>query len=451
MAAAVLFPKVNMDANTGRINRWLAKEGDPVREGDVLFEIESEKAAIEVEAPSSGILALAALGQSDVIKVGQAVAYICSEAEYVQVAAAEVGGAGMTASGMGCVSTASSISLSEGRVASSPLSAAVPNGHRRFSTPLARRLAAESGIDLSSIAGTGPRGRIQKKDVLAAYSGRVARQAEPSAREPYTVPAVSTGPLNAVWLKHSGKATAVLLHGFGSDLNIWRAMLGGAAFEGNVLSIDLPCHGRSPRVPPGDLDELAEQVEQTVLGMKIGHVLLGGHSLGGAVAARVASRGVIDSRSLLLFAPAGLGPKINASFLRGFLEARSQASIVPWLNELVFDSRVIPPSFVSTVERQAADIGFRAAQRILQERFFPDGTQSFSILSDLGALTIPVRIIVGTEDRILPASYVQRLSGCVSVSTFRPCGHMPQLEYRAESLRILQEMLQHAAAERGSP
>lgn len=431
MAVEVLFPKVDMDADTGRISRWLVKDGASVKEGDVLFEIESEKAAIEVDAPSSGILALSAADPDGVIKVGQAVARICSKEEYARTTP-EISGTSIAQKQQSAPAALTA--------APTAVEAAVPARRGLFSTPLARRLASESGIDLATITGTGPRGRIQKKDILAAAPGDGTHQPD---RGPIVIP-VSGGPLNSAWIKQGGSGTAVLLHGFGSDLNIWRAMLGGASLDGNVLAIDLPGHGQSPRTIPADLDQLAEQVERTLAAANIGRVVLGGHSFGGAIAARVASRGVVDVRSLLMFAPAGLGPEINGSFLRGFLEAKSRASIVPWLNELVFDSDVISPSFIGTVERQAADAGLRTSQRLVQERFFPDGTQALSILPDLAGLTIPARIVVGTEDRILPAAYVQRLSGGVSINTFRACGHMPQIERRSESIRILNEMLCHA-------
>lgn len=157
MATEVILPKVDMDMATGKVNLWHVKDGDTVKKGQVLFEIETDKSAMEIESPSDGVVRnLAATGVD--IAVGTAVAYILAAGE--------------------ALPTTSSASLKEERVSAQPTStpaaqvASTPaptlKGTETSSiraTPLARRLARQKGISLAGVAGSGPRGRIVAKDV----------------------------------------------------------------------------------------------------------------------------------------------------------------------------------------------------------------------------------------------------------------------------------------------
>src|SRR5688500_4402422 len=81
MAVEVILPKVDMEMESGQISRWYAKDGDAVTKGQVLFEIETDKAAMEVDAPSSGILRNVTAAEGTTVPVGQAVAWIFAEGE----------------------------------------------------------------------------------------------------------------------------------------------------------------------------------------------------------------------------------------------------------------------------------------------------------------------------------------------------------------------------------
>ncbi len=81
MAVEVILPKVDMDMETGQISRWYAKDGDTVTKGQLLFEIETDKAAMEIDAPASGIIADISAAEGAVVPVGQTVAWIYDEGE----------------------------------------------------------------------------------------------------------------------------------------------------------------------------------------------------------------------------------------------------------------------------------------------------------------------------------------------------------------------------------
>lgn len=161
MPVEVILPKVDMDMQSGQIAHWLVAEGSPVRQGEILFEIETDKAAMEVEAPASGVLAHV-VGESGIdIPVGKAVAWIYADGETID----ETPPHGSDNAGTGSING----------VASKPRA-----------TPLARKLAQEAGIDLQSLTGSGPQGRIRRIDVETA----IARQ--PSDQPP--VPATDVTP-----------------------------------------------------------------------------------------------------------------------------------------------------------------------------------------------------------------------------------------------------------------
>ena len=449
MPVEVILPKVDMDMATGRISRWYVDEGAVVKKGDLLFEIETDKAAMEIDAPASGTIRDISGKEGIDIPVGEAVAWIYAEGEAAKPAqpvdvkpAPEV---------TAVVPAPIAVAPAEPAPAKTVIATAALNGTR--ATPLARRLAAEAGLALDAIAGSGPRGRIMRKDVESAMTTPRLEAKAPARLDPIVsrpaassqpLPAprrpASAAPLNFAWLRQGEGRPIVLLHGFGADLNSWRPMLAAGPVDAPLLAIDLPGHGGSPRQTPSDLDTIASDIEATLAALDVGPLVLVGHSFGGAVAATVAARGHADVRALALIAPAGLGPEINGAFLQGFVRAKSEASLMPWLRQLVADEQVLSKPFVNATLAQAADSELRAAQGEISDRFFADGTQTFDIRGLLAALRIPARVIVGANDRIIPASQSQGLPGEIALHVFAATGHMPQVERREQVLKILLEM-----------
>jgi pyruvate dehydrogenase E2 component (dihydrolipoamide acetyltransferase) len=420
MPSHVLYPKVSLERASGKIARWMVEEGATVKQGQILFEIEDDKAAVEVEAPADGVIGQMTAADHEV-DVGDPVATIFAAGEKptatsdrVQTVAAAPRAA------------KSAIAPSVGRAGRGP-----------NPTPLARRLAAEHGIDLNGLQGTGPRGRVQKVDVLA----RLERGSESGLRRTLGAPHVSGEPLHTVWLRQGQGKPIVLIHGFSADLNNWRGMLAGVRLHSPILALDLPGHGRSSRDIPAGFDDLVGQVEAAVAAEVEGSTVVAGHSFGAAVAARMASRGVVDVRALALFAPGGLGPEMNTAFVEGMLRAREAASLKPWLLELVADPRVISETFLRVAAESRQDAGLMEGQRNFVARFFPDGTPSFSIRADLARLAAPTRVIFGRGDRIIPFSLTRDLPGNVALHAIENCGHMPHLEHPALAVRIIDELI----------
>ncbi len=173
MPVEVILPKVDMDMATAKINSWHVKEGDTVKKGQALFEIETDKAAMEIEAPADGIVSSLAPTGTD-IPVGQAVAYILAKGESAPKGTSSALRAPSPPSGEGMgqpapfsTTTGTATNFPSPQSGEGPRSGdEVPSSTPR-ATPLARRLARERNVSLNSLTGSGPRGRITAKDVEA--------------------------------------------------------------------------------------------------------------------------------------------------------------------------------------------------------------------------------------------------------------------------------------------
>ncbi|NBQ39544.1 MAG: pyruvate dehydrogenase complex dihydrolipoamide acetyltransferase, partial [Alphaproteobacteria bacterium] len=191
MAVEILMPALSPTMEKGNLAKWLKKEGDRIKSGDILAEIETDKATMEVEAVDEGILAkiLVAGGTQDVA-VNQVIALIASDGEDVSKVAS--GGASSAPAPKVSVSAASS-AVAAPTPTVSVATASLSSGTKLFASPLAKRMAKEAGIDLSSIVGSGPHGRIVERDVKAALSGGTAKRAATAAQPSSAAPAMASG------------------------------------------------------------------------------------------------------------------------------------------------------------------------------------------------------------------------------------------------------------------
>jgi pyruvate dehydrogenase E2 component (dihydrolipoamide acetyltransferase) len=191
MPINILMPALSPTMEKGNLSKWLKREGDAVKSGDLIAEIETDKATMEVEAVDEGTLAkiLVPEGTADV-PVNQVIAVLAGEGEDVKVAAAGAGAAPATkapaaaapkSDGAPKPQAASTPAPAAKAAPASAPAAAPPAGNRVFASPLARRLAKEAGIDVARIQGSGPRGRVIARDVDAAKSGKGLRAAAPAA------------------------------------------------------------------------------------------------------------------------------------------------------------------------------------------------------------------------------------------------------------------------------
>ncbi|MFD2649706.1 pyruvate dehydrogenase complex dihydrolipoamide acetyltransferase [Devosia albogilva] len=204
MPIDITMPALSPTMEEGKLAKWHVKEGDSVSSGDVIAEIETDKATMEVEAVDEGTIGKIMVAEgTEGVKVNAVIAVLLQEGESADAAAAPKaeapapkaeepakaepakGDAGTLAYDKG-TSTTSTAPVEAPKAAPAPAAAppAKSDGGRVFASPLARRLAREAGIDVSAISGTGPKGRVVKADVEAAKSGKAPLKAAASAPAP---------------------------------------------------------------------------------------------------------------------------------------------------------------------------------------------------------------------------------------------------------------------------
>jgi pyruvate dehydrogenase E2 component (dihydrolipoamide acetyltransferase) len=194
MAELIAMPKLGFDMQEGTLVAWLKQPGDTVAKGDILAEIETDKATVEVEAFVEGTLLQLLVDENTILPIGAPIAVIGAPGEEVDLAALGV------AEGAEASVAASEPASDGGPPAPEvPVPSAVPDANGRGlpdgvrASPLARRIAQESGINLAQVQGSGPQGRIVKADVEAFLAGGAPAAPAPATR-PAPLVAVPTGP-----------------------------------------------------------------------------------------------------------------------------------------------------------------------------------------------------------------------------------------------------------------
>jgi len=192
MPINILMPALSPTMEKGNLARWLKKEGDKIKSGDVLAEIETDKATMEVEAVDEGVLAKIVVpdGTADV-PVNELIGVIAGDGED----ASSVAAGGAPAAGKPAAApTASATPPASAPAVAAPTPSAPATtlnggahaeaGTRLFASPLARRIAKEAGLDLAALAGSGPHGRIVERDVKAALAGGTPAAVAPASQTP---------------------------------------------------------------------------------------------------------------------------------------------------------------------------------------------------------------------------------------------------------------------------
>ncbi len=210
MAINILMPALSPTMTEGKLAKWHVKEGDKVTSGQVICEIETDKATMEVEAVDEGVIGRLLVPEgTEAVKVNAPIAILVEEGEAVPAAAAPVAAAApqpapAAAAKPAAPSSSPSPLVGEGRGGGSPTpgiaSGAPPtptlphkgggghDGGRIFASPLAKRIAADAGLDLARVNGSGPHGRIVKADVESAQKAGTAKAAPAAAAAPAPTP-----------------------------------------------------------------------------------------------------------------------------------------------------------------------------------------------------------------------------------------------------------------------
>jgi pyruvate dehydrogenase E2 component (dihydrolipoamide acetyltransferase) len=203
MPINITMPALSPTMEEGNLAKWLVKEGDTVSAGDVIAEIETDKATMEVEAVDEGTVGKIVVPEGTAgVKVNELIAVLLEDGE--DASAIDTSSAPAPAAAPAASAPAeAAVSAPAAATPAGPAPVAA-SGDRIFSSPLARRLAQQNGLDLKAIAGSGPHGRIVKKDIEAAIAGGTGKAATaPAAQAPKAAaaPALPSGPSSDQVLK----------------------------------------------------------------------------------------------------------------------------------------------------------------------------------------------------------------------------------------------------------
>jgi pimeloyl-ACP methyl ester carboxylesterase len=443
MAVEVVLPRVDMAMEKGSIQAWKVTEGQAVKEGDLLFELETDKSTMEVEASASGIIAGISVAENVEVPVGTVVARIYAEGEAIPEKGSE--------------EAAKPAESAVPKAAAEPAPVPAGNGIERQgvadlgiasskvrATPLAKRIASQQGLDLSRINGTGPNGRVQSVDIRGAAGNGQAPAAATAARPEFPSvlpsPAVAKPPVgdspggkalrlpqgDLTYREWTGGSeamrTVVLIHGFSGDAQTWFGLAKWLSAGGlRVLAPDLPGHGQTT-IDAHGIDDIVNPLVRFLDEVADGPVELVGHSMGAVAAVRAALQAERKVSRLTLLAPAGLGSEIDVDFIQGMATAKTAGGVAHLLRRLT----VRPVSFTDAqLEALVSATGGSGRLLRLAETLCGDGRQRVDIVRDLDQLRIPVRVVFGLEDRIVPWQQVTALPHRAAIHLVSGAGHMP--------------------------
>ncbi|MBE3175382.1 acetoin dehydrogenase dihydrolipoyllysine-residue acetyltransferase subunit [Enterobacter cloacae complex sp. P29RS] len=238
--------------------------------------------------------------------------------------------------------------------------------------------------------------------------------------------------------KGEGAETLLFIHGFGGDLDNWLFNL-DAFPDATVVALDLPAHGRTEtRLTGSSLSALARFVAEFMQALAIPSAHLIGHSLGGAVAAQLALDAPQQVRSLALIGSAGFGPEVNRSYTQGFIDAQSRRDLKPVVELLFADAALVSRQLLDDLLKYKRLDGVTDCLQQLHDTLFSADGQTALPGRRLNG-EIPLLLIWGEEDAIIPPSHAERAPAGSRVERIAGAGHMPQMEQSAQVNRLLQQ------------
>ncbi len=272
-------------------------------------------------------------------------------------------------------------------------------------------------------------------------STQEAAPARPAAR---TV-RVADGAINVMSVGEGPGLPVVMLHGFGGDMNSWVLAQAELSASRTVHAVDLPAHGGST-IPaaPMTVESIARSLTQALDAIGVARAHFVAHSLGAALSLLLARDYPLRVASLSLIAPAGLGPDIDAAYIEAFLSAERRPQMKQALTALFADPAQIRREMIDDVLRFMRTDGVPAALRALAGNAFPGGRQRLALRDVAASSPVPVQVIWGDQDRIIPATQSRDLPAGIDVHVIDAAGHMVHLEQANRVNALLADFLPHA-------
>ena len=372
MPIEILMPALSPTMEEGTLSKWLIAEGDVVRSGDIMAEIETDKATMEVEAVEEGTVAkLLVAGGTEGVKVNAPIAILLEDDEEASALDGYVAGGGNAPKTEPKADTSpapQAAAPTPKAEAPKPAPSAASSGDRIKASPLAKRLATEAGLNLAAISGSGPNGRIIKADIEAAKAGGTAKAAPSQTAAPQAAAPVTSTEVGAV---RSGGADYLAKLGVEAGtydlvpLNGIQKVVAKRLADSNNNVPDFPL------TIDCEIDELLKMRKE-----------LNGQ----------APEGVKVSVNDMLIRASALAlkhvPEANASFTPDGVAMHKHADVAV---AVAIDSGLITPIVreaenkgLSTISSEMKDLASRARDRKLKPQEYQGGTFSLSNLGMMG-------------------------------------------------------------------
>ncbi|MBV8055308.1 MAG: acetoin dehydrogenase dihydrolipoyllysine-residue acetyltransferase subunit [Deltaproteobacteria bacterium] len=365
----VTMPKWGLAMTEGTVVAWYASEGDQVKAGNDLVEIETPKITNLYESPASGVLRRHVAKVGETLPVGALLAVLTDEE--------------------------------------------IPDNEiDAFIAQFARDFVPEP-----------------------------VAESEAEALRPHTIE-VSGRRMRYLKMGEAESTPVVLIHGFGGDLNSWLFTQSVLAQKRPVYAIDLPGHGGSSKqIDRGDLAFLASAALELMTALELGNAHLVGHSLGGAAAFELALSCPEQVKSLTLIAPVGFGPEINVEYIAGFMRASRPRQLRPFVEQLFANPALVSRKMLDDIISYKRLDGAVEALNTIAGTVFKEGRQVVDLAPRLADLVVPLQIIWGESDRIIPAAHINGLPASVRVHLVPGAGHMVHMEKAQEVNELIEAFL----------
>lgn len=421
MAVEVILPRVDMAMDSGAVARWAVKNGDTVKPGDLLFEMSTDKSVMEVEASAAGVVSGIAIEEGVDVPVGTVLAWILAPGESEPI----IDKTAKTAKKQAGAQDVQPSAVAEASSSAKGFDSNPAQHHEGLrATPLARRFARERGIDLKSLSGSGPFGRIEARD-LPLDSNKSNGTTRPVAMRRWLAPDSTQRTL---------RPTIMLVHGFASQAATWENIGPALAEQGfDVFAPDLAGHGRATL----DVDQFDSIVASLVTAITAlaprRNIHLVGHSMGAAACVFAYGQTRNQIARLTLLAPAGLGSAIDHEFISAIASVSDSETLKPLLDKLT--SRPIKYT-AKQLDAMAADLG-QGRLKDLAQALIQDGQQVLDIRGTLSTLRCPVDVFFGVKDQIIPWTQIAALEPSIAVHLFREAGHMIHVDEPLALVKLL--------------
>lgn len=228
--------------------------------------------------------------------------------------------------------------------------------------------------------------------------------------------------------QHLSDTTPILfLHGFGGDQKGWLFNTMALSEHKSVITVDLPGHGESAKIlKTGSLQEFAETVSSFLVTIEVKKVHLVGHSLGAAIAVKFAGLYPEKTESLTLISGAGPGTIVNRDFIEGFITAKRRKDIKPYLQRLFADKKLVNHDMIENALKGKRIEGVQECmQKVADTAIFSEVGNPVEYLN---SLDVPVQILFGELDEIVPLEQFSTLPGHFDQRKIKNAGHMIHIE-----------------------